>query len=133
MRLTGVMTLLILAAVSAAPAQQAPRRPVPPPAAQQRCPMCGQMMRAGQGMPGMQGGMMGGGMMNPQMMARMQPMMMPATVTVAADGSIYVLRGGSLYKYSKELKLLASAQLPAPGPAMGGAAPGAAGEHEQHH
>jgi hypothetical protein len=61
-------------------------------------------------------------------------MMAPATITVAADGSLYVLRGGTLYRYSRELKLLGSAQLPAPTPPMGRpGAPAAAGEHEGHH
>jgi hypothetical protein len=135
MRTTAILASLILAA-SAAGAAPIPRpaRGAAPQPAMQRCPMCGQMMRAGQGMPGMQGGMMGGGMMNPQMMQGMMQRMAPATVTVAADGSVYVLWGSTLYKYSSDLKLLASAQLPAPSsttarPAAGVAAP----DHEQHH
>jgi hypothetical protein len=132
MRTTAILASLVLAAstAAAAPAPRAPQRPAPQPATQ-RCPMCGQMMRAGQGM---QGGMMGGGMMNPQMMQGMMQMMAPATVTLGEDGSVYVLRGGTLYKYSSDLKLLTSASLPAPPARSAMPAPGSAPQgHEEHH
>jgi hypothetical protein len=74
------------------------------------------------------GGMMGMGMMDPmmgpQMMGGMHPLA-PAALTVAADGSVYVVRAGILYKYSPDLRLLASTELPAAsmaGPAGRGAA-----------
>jgi hypothetical protein len=83
------------------------------------CPMCSQMMQSGQKMPGMSGGM-GGGTTKAPMMGRMQPPDTTPTVTVAYDGSFLVLRGGALYKYSADLKLLGSVKLPAaaPAPAM---------------
>jgi hypothetical protein len=94
------------------------------------CPMC-QRMKTGQpgsaGGQGMQPGgmgmmaMMGGGTAGPQVV--------PGSVTVANDGTIYVLRGAVLYKYSAALKLLGKVALPttaAPaGPAAGG--------HQGHH
>lgn len=41
-------------------------------------------------------------------------MMQQVVMTVAPDGSLYILRGNSLYKYSSDLKLLSSATLPNP-------------------
>jgi hypothetical protein len=137
-----VATSLLLAVTTtagSAPGRQPARGTTQTPAARpMHCPMCGQMRPAGQQTPGTPGTQ--GGMMNPQMMAQMQPMvarmmqmMAPATITVAEDGSVYVLRGGTLYRYSRELKLLGSTQLPAPNPATGApAAPAAAGDHEGH-
>jgi hypothetical protein len=116
-----------------APNHAAPQQASPQRAQQQHCPMCGQMMPPRPGAAG-GGGMMGGGMMNPQMMQRMmQHMAEPATVTVAPNGSVYVLRGGVLFKYDSNLKLIAHAQLP---PVAGAthAQPGAAGgDHRDHH
>lgn len=140
MRTMLIMTGLLVAAsaVGAAPNRQPAKGTTPKPAAQQmKCPMCGQMMPAGQQMPGMQGMQgMQGGMMNPQMMGHMMQMMGPATMTVAEDGKIYILRGGSLYQYSPDLKLLGTAQLPPPAMGMpgGAAATGAGGQdHKEHH
>jgi hypothetical protein len=100
--------------------------------------MCSKMMKdmmggseaSGEKMGGMHGmmGMMGGmrekmgpmGMMGD--MQKMQGMGMmsdrtqrsePSTITVAPNGTIYVLRDGILYKYSAALKLLGRVKLPA--------------------
>jgi hypothetical protein len=75
-------------------------------------------------MPGQYGGpqrmpnpMMGGGMnMGPGMMPMMNPVInIPAAaITTARDGSVYVLRGNTLYKYSADLNLQKSVDLPSP-------------------
>ena len=69
------------------------------------------------GMPQqMPGGMMGPGM---GMGGGMMPMMTrvineSSTMTTARDGSVYILRGNTLYKYSPDLILQKSVELPAP-------------------
>ena len=76
-------------------------------------------------MPGQMGGpqnmpnpMMGGGMnMGPGMMPMMNPVInIPAAITTARDGSVYVLRGNTLYKYSADLNLQKSVDLPGTAP-----------------
>jgi hypothetical protein len=80
------------------------------------CPMCSQMMQRGQKMSAVSDSMQGG-MMKAPMMGRLQATETTPTVTVAYDGSFLVLRGGTLYKYSADLKLLGSVKLPAAAPA----------------
>jgi hypothetical protein len=80
-------------------------------------PMPGGMM-GGMGAPQqMPGGMIPG--MGPGMGGGMQPMMpqmitITSSMTTAQDGSLYVLRGNTLYKYSADLTLQKSVELPAP-------------------
>jgi hypothetical protein len=67
--------------------------------------------------PPMPGGMIPG--MGPGMGGGMQPMMpqmitITSSMTTAQDGSLYVLRGNTLYKYSADLTLQKSVELPAP-------------------
>jgi hypothetical protein len=132
MRATMMVAALLLAASTAGAA------PRPRPAGgmakgagmQPCCPMCAQMMQGGPKMPGMSGSQPGG-MMGSPMMGQMQPMMgqmqpmsgrtqgtvVPPALTVASDGTILILRGGTLYKYSADLKLLGGVHLPAAAPA----------------
>ncbi|MFN3653369.1 MAG: hypothetical protein ACK47B_27620 [Armatimonadota bacterium] len=125
MRTPIVLTGLLAATLSVAAAAQKPTRtPAAMPAQQQGCPMCGRMM----GQEGMRG-LRGMGMMDPQMMARMQQMMMPGSLTAASDGTVYALRGGTLYKYDRNLRLQTRTELPAPPMSHGGTA----GGHEEHH
>jgi hypothetical protein len=88
------------------------------------CAMCSQMMQRRQKLSGVSDSMQGG-MTKAPMMGRKQPPDTTPTVTVAYDGSFLVLRGGALYKYSADLKLLGSVKLPAaaPAPAMDMAPP----------
>jgi hypothetical protein len=103
---------LCLAALTVAPAvaQQTNQKTAPRAETQPMvCPMCGQMMPGGR--------MPGGTMMGPMMhgMMGMQPGG-SATIQVAPDGTVYILRGNTLYKYSNDLRLLGSAELPASNP-----------------
>ena len=88
--------------------------PFAPPMPEQPQQMPGGM-RPGMGMPQqMPGGMMPG--MGQGMPGGMMPqiVMMSASMTTAQDGSLYVLRGNTLYKYSADLVLQKSVELPAP-------------------
>jgi hypothetical protein len=91
--------------------------------------MCRQMMAGQPGPSGRQGMQTGGtGMMG--MMGGGAGGAPPVTgsVTVGNDGTIYVLRGGMLYKYSAALKLLGKVALPEK------AAPARPTEdHQEHH
>lgn len=129
MRTAIILTGLITAAVSVGAAAQKPAKaPAAKPAQRTPCPMCARMMSQ----PGMAGMSGMGGMMDPERMARMHQMMMPGSVTVSNDGAVYVLRGGTLYKYDSSLNLQSRAQLPAPAmqPTAGAAAQSA---REGHH
>lgn len=97
------------------------------------CSMCKMMMGHEMGDAGktskadskMGSGMMSGGMMGGMMAgARSEG----TAITVAVDGTIYIVRSGTLYKFSADLKLLGSA----PVPEAGGDSATPAG-HEAHH
>lgn len=68
--------------------------------------------------PGLRGGMPPGiAELSPEQRAMMMMAMAGgSTMAVGQDGSVYVLRGSTLYKYSPDLKLLTTATLPTPAP-----------------
>lgn len=124
----GFVLLLAASAVGAAPAHDHEHGAAGKPAAAAKpaakakcemcakCAMCREKMAGGKG--GMMGGMMGGGkggMMGGGMMAAKKPA--APNVTVAADGSVVVVRGNTLLKYDAALKLVGQVELPAEAPA----------------
>lgn len=142
MRTRMLMTGLVLLATAASAAPPAHKKA---PSSKKmdckmcaECPMCQQKMKGQKeehagGMAGMMGMMGGAGGMGG--MGGMMGMPHPSeatTINVANDGTILILRGGVLYKYSADLKLIGSVHLPEAEQkaAKGDSLPD---EHAEHH